>query len=140
MEFNVGEIVRIKSYDRLPVELKNHGMAKIAGKQGVLVDKLYSEQKGTVYKIHLDGYKCCSSAELVESSLERAVTLKAEYTYEFEFLENLVIARFYEIRDGKKTELEKGHGHVFHDGLEGITQAASYALKKIYEKISGGNI
>ena len=32
----------------------------------------------------------------------------------------------------------KGHAHLLHDGVVGYAQAASYALKKIYEKLNGG--
>lgn len=139
MEFNIGERVRIKSYDKLPEELKNRGVAKVAGEEGVIVDKLHSEQRGCiVYKIHLEGYERPSKAEFVEGSFD--LIKEVEYVYEFENLENLVVARLYEINCGVKTEVAKGHGHIFHEGVIGIAQASSYALKKIYEKINGGNL
>ena len=136
MEFNIGERVRIKTYDNLPEEMQTRGVAKIAGKEGVIIDKLYSEQKGqSIYKIHIDGAERRSGADFIEGSFERVGA--SEYTYEFEFAENLVIARLYEIEDGKKIEIAKGHAHIFHDGVLGIAQASSYALKKIYEKLNG---
>ena len=47
--------------------------------------------------------------------------------------ENLAIARAY--YDGK--EIEKGHGHIFHDGIDGILQSVSYAFKKMWLHYTG---
>lgn len=139
MEFNIGERVRIKSYLDIPEEVRNKGMAKVAGEEGEIVDKLYSEAKGcTVYKVHLDGYDRPSHCEFIEGCFD-LVGGGAEYDYEFEYLENLVVARLYEVVDGEKTEIAKGHGHIFHDGVYGIAQASSYALKKICENLGGGS-
>lgn len=62
------------------------------------------------------------------------------YDIKFEYLENLVVARLYEKHeDGWNNEISKGHGHIFHDGALGIAQAASYALKKLYQKLEENN-
>ena len=59
------------------------------------------------------------------------------YRHEFEYLDNVVVAKFIEIDgDGNETELGRGHGHIIHDGASGIAQAASYALKQIWFKLS----
>ena len=141
MEFNIGQKVRIKPYEQLPNEFRNNGISKLAGKDCIIVDKLYSEKKGcTIYKVRLDGKLFPSVVEFTEECLD-LIRFDSEYSYEFEFLENLVVARLYRVEaSGKKTEIEKGHGHIFHDGVEGIAQASSYALKKIYQKINGGNL
>ena len=47
------------------------------------------------------------------------------------------VKEYYEIKDNQKTEIAKGHGHIFHEGVLGIAQAASYALKKLYQKLGG---
>ena len=57
------------------------------------------------------------------------------YSIEFEFLDNLVQAFFYEITENEKVELARGHGHIIHRGALGIAQAASYALKRIYHDL-----
>ena len=62
------------------------------------------------------------------------------YTYDFEFLDNLVIARLYEVVEDKKWEIARGHGHIIHEGLVGIAQASSYALKKILEAVNNGSL
>lgn len=50
----------------------------------------------------------------------------------FECAENLVTARLY--RDGK--QICYGHGHIFHEGIIGYVQAASYAVKRVYQQIA----
>lgn len=37
------------------------------------------------------------------------------------------------------TLIAQGHGHIFHDGNEGIAQAVSYGFKRLYEKIKESN-
>lgn len=57
--------------------------------------------------------------------------------YDFEVAGNVVIARLF---DGNGNELQRGHGHIIHEGIKGFTQAASYALKKIFEKYNDGQL
>lgn len=142
MEFKIGERVKIKSYLDIPEEARNKGIAKVTDEEGEIVDKLYSEARGcTVYKIHLDGYDRPSKCEFVEGTFDIVEDVEVEYTYEFEYLENLVVARLYEINVyGQKKEIAKGHGHIFHDGAYGVAQAASYALKRICEDLGGGSL
>lgn len=122
MEFNIGERV-----------------VHACGNIGTIVDKMYSQKDEThYYEVEFDD----QSSE--NSCLYKAEDLKLvdekEYTYEFDYLENVVVARLYEINDGEKTEISKGHGHILHDGVYGIAQAASYALKRILEDVGGGTI
>lgn len=140
MEFNIGERVRIKAYDEMPEEGKNKRMGQLAGCEGKIVDKMYSESKGcTLFKIHLDGFDRPSKCDFTEAFIE-LIGGKSEYTYEFDYLEKLVVARLYEIKDGKKVEIAKGHGHIFHDDAYGIAQAASYALKRICDSLNDGTL
>jgi hypothetical protein len=64
---------------------------------------------------------------------------RATYSYEFDFAENLVIARLYEHKGESKKMIARGHGHIFHDGALGIAQAGSYALKRIYKFLEDGD-
>ena len=50
---------------------------------------------------------------------------------------NVVIATLYEMTNDTKSILAKGHGHMIHEGANGIAQAASYACKKLYEALGG---
>jgi hypothetical protein len=52
----------------------------------------------------------------------------------------VVVAKFYELGDDYKEEIARGHGHIIHEGKIGIAQAASYALKKILQKLSENNL
>jgi hypothetical protein len=142
MKFNIGDRVRVRKYEDIPSEVRHKGMSKQSGNDGEIVDCLWSNASECyVYKIHFDGYDRPSHTEFVEEAIDLVSELdKPTYSYEFEFLENLVIARLYEIVGEQKYEVARGHGHIFHDGINGIAQASSYALKKIYEELNGGRV
>jgi hypothetical protein len=142
MEFNIGDRVRVRKYEDIPEELRNRGLGKSAGRDGEIVDILWSNAKDTyVYRIHFDECDTPSRTDFVEGTFDLVSELdKPTYSYEFEFLENLVIARLYEMVGEQKFEVARGHGHIFHDGINGIAQASSYALKKIYEELNGGRV
>ena len=140
MEFNIGERVVVRQYEDLPEEIKNKGLGKNAGKAGEVVDVMYSNARDCyLYKIRFDGCDVPSRTDFPSGALY-ILTEEAqpEYKYEFEFLENLVTARLYEVTEDSKTEIARGHGHIIHEGVLGIAQAASYAVKRIYMKISEG--
>lgn len=134
MEFYIGDKVRVRPYEKLTDEIKNKGLAKAAGKEGEIVDVMYSNAKDCyVYKIHFDGMDRPSNTVFPEGSFDFATkSVAPTFTFEIEVLENLVVARLYQVVDGCKTELHKGHGHIFHDGAYGVAQAASYACKKLW--------
>lgn len=138
MEYNIGERARVKAYDRLPESAKNKGIAKVCGKDGEIVDKLWSEAKGcTIYKIKLDGAAHTSAANFPAEAIDLLSELnKKAYNFEVEILSNLVLVKFFELGEDSKTEISRGHGHIIHEGEIGIAQAASYALKKIYQKLT----
>ena len=134
--FNIGDRVVIKDYEDLPEEMKNNAISRITGKAGVIIDKMHSEAKGaTIYRVQLDGYDKPSRVDYLEDSLKEEAS--TTYAYEFEYAENLVIARFYAVKGDEKKLIARGHGHIFHEGDLGIAQAASYALKKIYQLLQG---
>lgn len=142
MEFNIGERVRIRRYEDIPSSQQNKGIAKNSGNEGEIIDKLWSAAKDQmVYRIHFDGMARPSNTIFPEGTFDRLSDLEAKktYTYEFEFLDKVTVARLYEVdADGNKTEIAKGHGHLIHDGAKGIAQSASYALKRIYQYLDGG--
>lgn len=137
MNFEIGDRVMVRSYEDLPETVKNIGLGKSAGKRGEIVDVLYSNFKSSyIYKVRFDGNEYPSKTEFPEEALlDLSEQEKTRYVYEFETLENLVVARLYEVNEDEKREIAKGHGHIFHDGLLGIAQASSYALKMIYKKL-----
>ena len=42
MEFNIGDRVKVIGYNELPDSLKNRSVARLCGKEGEVVDKLWS--------------------------------------------------------------------------------------------------
>lgn len=137
--FNIGQKVMVRQYESLPEEVKIRSLAKYAGKRGEVVDVVYSQAKGCYhYKVLFDDCDTPSKTDFPEGSLFLLVKIpQVEYKYEFEILENLVIAKLYEVTETSKEEIAKGHGHIIHDGVVGIAKAASYALKKIYFSLNG---
>ena len=142
VNYQIGDRVRVRDYEDFPEHMKNSACAKVAGKEGEIIDVLWSHSNNcTFYKIQLDGYDHPSKINYIEGSfdlIEEEVQAAKTYTYEFDYLDTVVTARLYEVDGDTKTQIAIGHGHIFHDGIKGIAQAASYALKKIYEELNGG--
>ena len=141
-KFNIGDRVRIRPYDQLPDDVRTKATATLCGKDGEIVDIVYSNAKRCLfYTIHLDGYDKPSHKMFTEESIDIAPEEKTYfYRHEIEYLEDVVVARLFEVDiDGNKTEIAKGHGHIIHDGAAGIAQAASYALKRIWFDLSSEN-
>lgn len=143
MDFMIKSNVRIKNYYDLPTEYQTKGLARIAGKRTEIVDKVYSEAKdGYYYRLKIDGYKSVSAVEFTEDCLDYiSWGEEPTYRYEFEFLDTVVVATLYETDyNGVEKPIAKGHGHIIHEGQIGIDQAASYAVKRIYEALNGGTM
>lgn len=134
----IGDIVTIKPREELPADLLTTRVTSLCGQEAEIIDRLYSETEGGyLYRVRLTGAQTVPVALFPEEALDLVVDEPVEYEHEIEVLENLVVARFYEVRGGERTELAKGHGHILHDGAYGIAQAASYALKRIYQSMGG---
>ena len=121
MSFNIGEEVKVKNFN---------------GIIGVITDKMFSEAKGLyIYVIEIRD----SSMKIMreESQLEPYKRVK-EYKIETEIADNVVIGIIYEISGDLKTEVCRGHGHIIHEGAEGIAQACSYAYKQAFTAIDSG--
>lgn len=140
-KFEIGDRVRIKDYKDLPVDFRNNRNAVVCGKEGEIADILWSQAKQvTVYRVLLDGAEQISKCDFSEAALTLLPPLpEVTYGYETERLENVVVARFYEYCGDDQRELARGHGHIIHDGMIGIAQAASYAIRRCYEKLAGND-
>lgn len=127
MEFNIQDTVRVVSYEELPCELKNKAIAKACGKEGEIVDRLYSEAEGGyIYRVRLEGSRSVSTINFTEEMLEPSGggnDIEVETVIE----DNLVIIRMYQ--NGE--EIRHHHAHIFNDGIAGIAQAVSYAAKRL---------
>ena len=147
IDFNIGDRVRVKDYTEISETNKakvikdkpymwNTGKARLSGNEGVIVDKLYSEAHTRfIYFVHFDGFDKTSHAQFDADSLELIKDEPVTYCHEFDYLDNVVVCRFYEVKGDTKTELMRGHGHIIHEGALGIAQASAYALKKIWHKM-----
>lgn len=131
MEFNIGERVRVKSNSKRG--------ARMVGSVGTVEDKMFSAKVGAfLYEINFDEFE--RSTKLWSEEDLELYSDNVTYYHEFDYLDNVVVARFYELRDDVETEIARGHGHIIHEGAVGIAQAASYALKKILENLNNGKL
>lgn len=136
---NINDIVRIKNYDDLPEEAQTQKMKNLAGMEAEIIDRLYSETaQAYFYAIRLTGAKTVPSMFFPETALELVENEPAEYRHEIEYLDNLVLVRFYDVKGDKQTEIARGHGHIIHAGAAGVAQATSYAMRRIWNQLGGG--
>lgn len=140
MEFKIGDRVTTKSFENVSEETRNSAMAKVTGKDGTIIDKLYSEAKGAyIYKVHIDGYTRASSVCWKAEDLE-LMPEKVSYRFDIDITDtvhNVVIVRMLKKVGDLEMQVAMGHGHVIHEGDLGIAQAASYALARIYKSLEG---
>lgn len=138
MEIKIGDRVHVRYYNDIPEDIRHKGLGKHAGHEGTIVDILHSGARDCeVYRILFDGTSRPSRTDFIESTFDLVKQELATYSYEFEFAENLVVARLYETKGDRKKMVARGHGHIFHDGALGIAQAASEALKQIWKVLEG---
>lgn len=138
-KFNIGDRVRIRPYEELPEDVKNKATSPLCGKDGEIVDIVYSNAKHRLYYVlHIDGFDKPSSKMFTDDCLDLVPEeVPATYRYDFDYLDNVVVAKFIEVDgDGNETELARAHGHIIHEGALGIAQAASYAMKHIWYKLA----
>lgn len=62
---------------------------------------------------------------------------RKEYSMDIkiDIADNVVIATLYESVGGVQKPLNKGHGHLIHEGEFGIAQAASYACYRLWKSM-----
>lgn len=107
-----------------------------SGVEGRVTDGLYSEARSRfVYVIKpSDGGR---SFTREDGEIEFAQN-NVEYRVDTQIADNVVIGIIYEVRNGIETEVCRGHGHIIHEGSEGIAQACAYAYKKAFYAIDSG--
>lgn len=59
------------------------------------------------------------------------------YFHEITYMDDLVLVVLYEATEDGPKELARSHGHIIHEGVEGIAQAASYAMRGVWCKVQG---
>lgn len=128
--FDIGDRVR-----------PSNEQSSFADRIGVITDRMYSEAKDKfLYSVTFDGLKDEVEFKFWEEELLREV--ETEFVYKITEQDGVVIAVLYEEQagGGPRKEIARNHAHILsEDRLLGYTQAASYALKKIYESLGGFN-
>ena len=152
MAFNIGDRIKIKDYADIPTELKakfvdgnphlwNAGKAKACGRTGTIKDVFYSNAYDCyVYQVQYDEDKYPTQTLFDEDAFVPYDTSKCTYDFDIQQLDSLVVVVMYSVCGDERVEIARGHGHIIHEAEKGIAQATSYALKKIYEKLNGGEI
>jgi hypothetical protein len=59
----------------------------------------------------------------------------SRYFYKITYLEDIVLCVLYEATEDGRVELARGHGHIIHEGAEGVAQATSYAMRRIWNQM-----
>lgn len=123
MEFNIGDRVTVKKYN----------------KPATVTDKLYSHrQDAWMYMVQPED----GMVPLVRAlSGDELTPLHETKGYRFDVFtadSNVVTAVMYEVTGSGEREIDRQHGHIIHEGMIGVAQAASYALKKLYTNMNGG--
>ena len=107
----------------------------VADGYGTVFDAMHSSSTGWTYEVKHD-----SGALFYfrEKDLD-PVTEKKGYrmTIQIDVASNVVIATLFEGASPDMRPIAKGHGHLIHEGANGVAQAASYACKKLYENLGG---
>lgn len=119
-KFNIGDEVRVPR----------------TKESGTITDKMYSEANDHylyVIKPHDGGRSFIRKHNDIEPFLKQS-----EYRIDTQIADNVVVGIIYEIIDGNEVEVCRGHGHIIHDGAEGVAQACSYAYKKALNSVDSG--
>lgn len=136
-EMSIGCRVRVNGFNEIMPEKRSPRVSMLCGKEGVIVDKMYSEKNGEfVFVVKFDSFDKDSSKLWTEDQLEVVESVVSEIDFKFDVVDNVVVCICTE--DGE--EVGRGHGHIIHEGRIGVVQAASYALKRLYERMNGGTI
>ncbi len=104
--------------------------------EGTVTDVMYSKSKDQyTYEVTNEG----GAIQLFSEEELELATVEKEYsmTIQIDIASNVVIASLFETVGDNTRPLAKGHGHMIHDGANGVAQAASYACKKLYENLGG---
>ena len=119
MNFAIGDKVRIiKDTDR---------------QTGEVVDRVFSDAtQSYMYIVKKDS----TNRKSLYTDEDIELVHELYYKAEVEILENVVVGIVYEMNGDNKIEVARGHGHIIHNGAEGIVQATSYAFKRAWMHIT----
>ena len=124
--FNIGDRVKVTG-------------TAYTGQTGAVEDVIYSQKaKNYLYTVRMD--ESNKVVNLLDHCIAREKEQELdEFEVEYDISNNVVIVMLYEIRQGYRVEVARGHGHLIHSGTVGFAQAFSYAARKAYEALSEQN-
>lgn len=123
MAYNIGDKVLVVS----------------SNKEAAITDRMYSERSDKyLYSIRYKGYEAEQDDLYDDDELQPFVEEKAEYDLKMEISEGVVIFSAIEIKGDKRTLVARGHGHMLRSDLIGVLQAASWAARKAFTELNGG--
>ena len=119
-------------------EIGNKVMVKDTAECGTITDKLFSEGRNLfVYVVKPDDGG--RSIMRDEDELEAVIDDVVDYDIQTEISDGVVIFSIIEIKNNKRTLVARGHGHMLRTDLLGVAQAASFAAKRAFTALNGGN-
>lgn len=134
MDFKIGDKIEVVSYEKLPIKRRNKGVARACGKEGVIIDKLYSGKENRyIYKVQLHAYNEPSSISFTDDMLMPAGggdTLSLQVSIE----QDVVAIEMYK----GDTKIKRSFGRLLYDGEYGVAQAASWAAKLLMRSFEEG--
>lgn len=73
MEFKIGDKIKVIPYEELSKKRKSKGVARACGREGVIIDKLYSGKENRyLYKVQLETFNAPSSIDFTDDMLRFA--------------------------------------------------------------------
>ena len=70
MDFKIGDKIKVVSYEELPADRKNKGVARACDREGVIIDELFSSKENRyIYKVQLHAYNEPSSISFTDDML-----------------------------------------------------------------------
>lgn len=119
-------------------EIGNKVMVNDTAECGTITDRMFSEGRNLfVYVIKPDDGG--RSIMRDEDELQPVIDEEVEYDLQTEISEGVVIFSIIEIKNNHRTLVSRGHGHMLRNDLLGVAQAASYAAKRAFTALNGGN-
>ena len=123
MAYNIGDKVSVK------------------GQEAFITDRMYSEKSDKYfYSIRYKGHQEEQDDLYDDSELQPYVEEKVEYDLKMEISEGVVIYSVIEIKGDKRTLAARGHGHMLRNDLLGVLQASSWAARKAFTELNGGEV
>lgn len=116
--------------DKVACPAKGIDYAEVVG----VIHSMASEK--TFYLLNANGKIVDRRVKFTDDNLVAVKDESVSYDFHIETADTVVIVSMFECCEGKPDKfICRGHGHIIHDGALGIAQAASWALRKIYQKI-----